>query len=309
MRDLSTVRRYRGHCRDDDRHGLAGAAPGPTRGSHDALLARRCRCGSSSVRARQSTWRGATWRTPRKPRGTSTSHEASSRSRRGLRTRGETYAAWHRHSTVWETSLPRRAITTRPGGTIIKASLRYRQIDDRWGIARVLSDLASIDLQAHDYAAANALLKEALQAFRALGHQRGVARQLESLSWCAGCQARDEEAIVLASAAAAIRQKIGTPRQADRAGENRPHADGGATRISDEAYASAWREGRTATLDRVLEITTAPHAVTRSGASVAGIDQPPHGGNPVGRNARPAARAPEWPLRPAPDRRSRACRP
>ena len=66
-------------------------------------------------------------------------------------------------------------------------------------------------------AAANRSLKQALEAFRALGHQRGVARQLESLSWCAGCQARDEEAIVLASAAAAIRLRIGTPaKQAER---------------------------------------------------------------------------------------------
>ena len=94
---------------------------------------------------------------------------------------------------------------------------RYRRIEDRWGIARVLSDLASIDLQARDFGAANRSLKQALQAFRALGHQRGVARQLEALSWCAGRQSRDREAILLASAAAAIRLRIGTPaKQAER---------------------------------------------------------------------------------------------
>jgi predicted ATPase/serine/threonine protein kinase len=136
--------------------------------------------------------------------------------------------------------------------------VRYRQIDDQWGIARVLSDLASIDLQARDYAAANASLKEALHAFRALGHQRGVARELESLSWCAGCEARDEDAVVLASAAAAIRQKIGTPaKQIERERIDRTLA-AARLRVSADAYASAWREGRTATLDRVLEITTVP---------------------------------------------------
>ena len=52
---------------------------------------------------------------------------------------------------------------------------------------------------------------EALQAFRALGHQRGVARQLEALSWCAGIQRRHEAAVRLAGAAAAIRQRVGAP--------------------------------------------------------------------------------------------------
>jgi predicted ATPase/serine/threonine protein kinase len=136
--------------------------------------------------------------------------------------------------------------------------IKYRQIDDQWGIARVLSDLASIDLQARDYDAANASVKEALHAFRALGHQRGVARQLESLSWCAGCQARDKDAIVLASAAAAIRQKIGTPaKQVEREKIDRTLTEA-RLRIGADGYASAWREGRTITLDRVLEMTTPP---------------------------------------------------
>jgi predicted ATPase/serine/threonine protein kinase len=136
--------------------------------------------------------------------------------------------------------------------------ITYRQIDDRWGIARVLTDLANIDLQARDYAAANDSVKQALQAFRALGHQRGVARQLESLSWCASCQSRDEEAVALASAAAAIRLKIGTPaKQAEREQIDRTLA-AARSRISAEAYANAWREGRTAPLDRTLGIELAP---------------------------------------------------
>ena len=78
VRHLSAVRRYRRRRHDDDRHGLAGAAPGPTRGGHVGSSGRRCRCGSSWATARRWTWRGATWRTPRKPRGTSTSRAASS---------------------------------------------------------------------------------------------------------------------------------------------------------------------------------------------------------------------------------------
>jgi len=137
---------------------------------------------------------------------------------------------------------------------------RYREIDDRWGIARVLADLASVDLQAGEYAEADRSLKEAVQAFRALGHQRGVARQLESLSWCASCQSHDEAAVVLASAAAAIRHRIGTrAKQAEREKIEATLAQA-RTRISAEAYADAWREGLTATIDRILEIETAPRA-------------------------------------------------
>jgi predicted ATPase/serine/threonine protein kinase len=131
---------------------------------------------------------------------------------------------------------------------------RYQQLDDHWGTARVLTDLASIDLEACDYTAANRSLIQALQAFRGLGHQRGVARQLESLSWCAGRQARDEEAVTLASAAAAIRLKIGSPpkqTERDRIDETLAMAR---TRIGADAYAKAWKEGRTAPLDRVLEV-------------------------------------------------------
>jgi predicted ATPase/serine/threonine protein kinase len=137
---------------------------------------------------------------------------------------------------------------------------RYQEIDDRWGIARVLADLASVDLQAHEYAAADRSLKEAVQAFRALGHQRGVARQLESLARCASCQSRDEDAVRLASAAAAIRHRLGAPaKRAER--ETIEHTLAQAReRLSAAAYASAWKEGLSASLDRLLGLETAPRA-------------------------------------------------
>jgi tetratricopeptide (TPR) repeat protein len=134
--------------------------------------------------------------------------------------------------------------------------VRYREIDDRWGMARVLSDLAGIDLEVGEYAQADGALREAIRAFRDLGHQRGVARQMESLAWCASCQSRDEAAVVLASAAAAIRQRIGAPaKQGERERIDRTLAQA-RKHVTPEVYANAWREGVTATLDRVLGIET-----------------------------------------------------
>jgi predicted ATPase/serine/threonine protein kinase len=135
---------------------------------------------------------------------------------------------------------------------------KYRAIDDRWGMARVLADLANVDLQAEDYAAAATSLREAIHAFRGLGHQRGVARQLELLAWCVSQQSRYDTAVVLASAAAAIRHRIGNPaKQSDRERIERMLAEARA-RLTTDSYAHAWKEGLAASLDRILGLEVAP---------------------------------------------------
>jgi predicted ATPase/serine/threonine protein kinase len=137
---------------------------------------------------------------------------------------------------------------------------RYREIGDVWGIARVLTDLANVDLQAEDYIQADRSIKAALRAFRELGHQRGVARQLESLSWCATCRSRADEAVALAGAAAAIRQRIAAPAKADeRQRIDRTLAEARA-RISPEAFSTAWRYGHSAPLDQLLGSDSNPPA-------------------------------------------------
>ena len=73
---------------------------------------------------------------------------------------------------------------------------------------------------------------------------------------CASCQSHDEEAVALASAAAAIRRKIGMPaKEAEREQIERALAAARA-RLTPEAYDKAWREGRIAPLDRVPGVGT-----------------------------------------------------
>jgi predicted ATPase/serine/threonine protein kinase len=146
---------------------------------------------------------------------------------------------------------------------------KYREIDDRWGIGTVLGDLAKIDLGAGDCAAAQRLLQQALEVFRVVGHQRGVARQLESLSVCAGRQDRDAEAVALASAAAAIRLRIGAPLKHAEREKADAILQTARARLSPDAYAGAWQQGRTASLDQLLaKFGSAPGdaAVTRTSA-------------------------------------------
>jgi predicted ATPase/serine/threonine protein kinase len=132
--------------------------------------------------------------------------------------------------------------------------VRYREVDDRWGLARVLADLAEVALQGGEYGEAERFSREATQVFRQLGHQRGLARQLESLGWSASCQMRDEDAVSMIGAASAIRQKTGAPaKPAERERIERTLAQA-RQRTSAEAYARAWKDGHTATLDRLLGI-------------------------------------------------------
>ena len=133
----------------------------------------------------------------------------------------------------------------------------YRRIGDRWGIAGVLADLARVDIDAavHDatcYDAARESLTESLQAFRALGHQRGMARQLEMLSWCASRQSRDRDAVALLGAAAAIRLKVGSPGRADERQRIEQTLAAARTRLTPDEYAAAWSAGRTATIEELV---------------------------------------------------------
>ena len=83
------------------------------------------------------------------------------------------------------------------------------------------------------------------------------AASLANSSDCPGvpvCERRDEAAVRLASAAAAIRQRIGAPiKPSERAriDETLAHAR---EHIDPEVYAVAWRDARTATLESILEM-------------------------------------------------------
>jgi predicted ATPase/serine/threonine protein kinase len=130
----------------------------------------------------------------------------------------------------------------------------YRRIGDRWGIAGVLADLARVDVEARDYPAAVGSLTTALLAFRDLGHQRGVVRQLESLAWCAGMQGRDGDAVALAGAASTIRLKIGSPARDAERGRIDETLALARDRMTADAYAEAWRIGRTSPVEDLLAL-------------------------------------------------------
>ena len=87
----------------------------------------------------------------------------------------------------------------------------FRRLEDAWGIASALCDQARLSTAQGKYLEAERLYAESLQTFQNLGHKRGIARVLECVAVNAAAQFHAEQALQLAGAAAALRQRIGAP--------------------------------------------------------------------------------------------------
>src|SRR5215467_8049287 len=129
---------------------------------------------------------------------------------------------------------------------------RFRQIDSRWDIASVLRDLGHLSRQEGDYVGAAALYREALAIFQALRHRRGIARVLEHLACCAACQSLPERALKLAGAAAALREKLGTPLSAAERAELENSLRQARQQLSTAEQEGCWAEGWSNTADQNL---------------------------------------------------------
>jgi predicted ATPase len=82
---------------------------------------------------------------------------------------------------------------------------------DGWGIASALSDLAGLSWDQGDNDEARRLYGESIQMFQNLGHKRGIARVLECFAANAAAQANAAQSLHFAGAAAALRDRLGTP--------------------------------------------------------------------------------------------------
>ena len=191
---------------DDDGDGVAGAAARPLRRGDRAV--RRDRRALGAARRRDGRRSGDQQHGARRrsSRATSSSRAACLSSWWRRRRPAATFAASPRRSTGSATSRVGRQ--SRRRSPLLPGEPRHLSRD-----RRSLGDRPRAGRSGDRRPSRRRLrcgrrsLTEALQAFRALGHQRGVVRQLEALSWCASCQSRDEAAVALAGAAAAIRHE------------------------------------------------------------------------------------------------------
>ena len=92
-----------------------------------------------------------------------------------------------------------------------RALSAFREANDRWGIARSLTDLAQIACDERDHMTAHIAYREALALFVSLGHKRGIARALEGFACSALAQGNPSRALAITAAAAHLRRRIGAP--------------------------------------------------------------------------------------------------
>jgi len=128
----------------------------------------------------------------------------------------------------------------------------FKELGDRHRINMVNSELAHIDRYEGLYDKAEAAYRETILAWKRLGHRAAIAHQLESLAFIAQRREDGHRAARLYGAAQTLRESIGIPMTPSEQVEY----DGEIARLragmDEDAFNSAWTEGRAMTLERAL---------------------------------------------------------
>jgi predicted ATPase len=146
----------------------------------------------------------------------------------------------------------------------------FSRLRDGWGIASTLSDLANLSRDQGNYAEARHLYGESIKTFQDLGHKRGIARVLECLAASAAAQSNAERSLRLAGAAAALRQRLGTPLTPAEQVRLENSLEGARQALSNAAGLTAWMEGWAMPMEQAVQealaYDTEPSARTRTPA-------------------------------------------
>jgi tetratricopeptide (TPR) repeat protein len=128
----------------------------------------------------------------------------------------------------------------------------WRELGDLWGIAWALNVLGHVAQRQGDSGRAGALLNESLPLIWQRRDRAGVAWCLEGLAIVAEAQGQAERAAGLFGAAEALREAISAPLPpVERADYERSVIEARA-HVGEAAFAAAWTEGRTMTLEQAI---------------------------------------------------------
>jgi predicted ATPase len=134
----------------------------------------------------------------------------------------------------------------------------FRELDDRWSSAGTLADLGNLAREQRNYPAAHSLYQESIKIFQELDHKRGIARLLECFACSAAAQFHAERSLRLAGAAAALRQNIGVPLAPAEQVKLEASLDPARRAISNAAGTTAWLEGWSLPVEKVVEEVVMP---------------------------------------------------
>ena len=130
----------------------------------------------------------------------------------------------------------------------------FRGIDHPWGIAEAQADLGRVAARRGDWARAIGLYREALRVFASLHHKRGVVRLLEMLARGARGPGRAGRALELAGAAAALRERIGTPASSDDQALLDAHLAAARSAMTPAEAEQAWRKGWAMSFEQAIRL-------------------------------------------------------
>ncbi len=139
------------------------------------------------------------------------------------------------------------------GRSLLEESmLLSREIGSQWGIAESLALVAQVEASQGDLAAARTLYEKSLTLAREWNYKDLLPACLEGLADVVGVQGEPAWAAQLWGAAEALREVMGAPLSpVSRAPYERAVA-AARTQLGEQAFATAWAEGRIMTVEQVL---------------------------------------------------------
>jgi hypothetical protein len=137
-------------------------------------------------------------------------------------------------------------------------------LGDSWGIASVLSDLARLSAADGQHRHAENLYGESVKIFRDLGDNRGIARVLECFAVGAAEQSRPQQALRLAGATAALRQRIGTPLIPAEQSKLERKLEIARNMLSNAADLEAWSSGWEMSVEEAVQEVLGTKATAKS---------------------------------------------
>jgi len=128
-----------------------------------------------------------------------------------------------------------------------------RTLGDRATIAILTHNVGTVLCELSDYSSAQAMLKEALALWDELGSRAGVVASLEAFAGLARLQAQPARAARLWGLAARLREEIGSAQSPRTQADIDVSVAAARTAMgNDDAFESAWAEGRAVALDQVM---------------------------------------------------------
>ncbi len=133
----------------------------------------------------------------------------------------------------------------------------HEELRDPWGTAFTLRELGKIAIVTHDEGTAAKMLRQSIVAFHDMGAREEVAETLEHYSALEAERRNDELALILAGAASALRDSLGSPATAPDQSRLEAILEDPKRRLGPERLSRAWSRGSAMSLQESVRFATA----------------------------------------------------